>query len=137
MNRLLFSAIFGISYTALIFLFFNNLKRIKRSFNKIWVKIFGVAKPECEKHWTTLYYGDRGSCKTLHQGKETIHIIKYAFISERMKQEGMFIQFTETRTIHSRRPVIDIWNNNINWKLVYDNHGVKVYERLDYTELLK
>jgi len=68
---------------------------------------------------------------------DTIHIIKYAFISERMKQEGMFIQFTETRTIHSRRPVIDIWNNNINWKLVYDNHGVKVYERLDYTELLK
>ena len=58
------------------------------------------------------------------------YITKYVFLSERMMQESMFIQFTETRTIHIRRPVVDVWNNNINWKLIYHDHGVKVYERI-------
>lgn len=36
-----------------------------------------MKKPECDKAWTTLYYGPRGSCKTLHQAKEIVHILKY------------------------------------------------------------
>lgn len=36
-----------------------------------------MRKPECEKYWTTLYYGARGACKSLHQAKTTIHILKY------------------------------------------------------------
>jgi len=34
-------------------------------------------KPECEKYWTTLYYGHRGSGKTLHQAKEVWKMLKY------------------------------------------------------------
>lgn len=34
-------------------------------------------KPECEKWWTTLYYGVRGSGKTLHQAKEALKIFNY------------------------------------------------------------
>jgi hypothetical protein len=34
-------------------------------------------KPECEKYWTTLYYGPRGSGKTLHQAKEVLSILEY------------------------------------------------------------
>ena len=53
------------------------MKSIWTTIKKIWVKIFGVRKPEIDKHWTIIYYGPRGSCKTLHQGKETIHVLVY------------------------------------------------------------
>lgn len=33
--------------------------------------------PEYEKWWTTLYYGARGSGKTLHQAKEVLKTLKY------------------------------------------------------------
>jgi len=36
-----------------------------------------VSPPECEKWWTTLYYGSRGSCKSIHQAKEIQHILFY------------------------------------------------------------
>jgi hypothetical protein len=36
-----------------------------------------VKKPEIEKWWTTIYFGPRGSGKTLHQAKEVIKIFKY------------------------------------------------------------
>lgn len=34
-------------------------------------------RPEIEKWWTTLYYGVRGSGKTLHQAKQVLVIFKY------------------------------------------------------------
>jgi len=36
-----------------------------------------VKRPELEKYWTTIYYGAKGSCKTLHQGKETLNVLEY------------------------------------------------------------
>lgn len=36
-----------------------------------------MKKPECEKWWTLLYYGSRGSCKSLHQAKLVLKIFKY------------------------------------------------------------
>jgi hypothetical protein len=36
-----------------------------------------MRKPETEKYWTTLYYGRRGSGKTLHQALETVRILTY------------------------------------------------------------
>lgn len=33
--------------------------------------------PECEKYWTTLYYGARGTCKSIHQAKEITRILAY------------------------------------------------------------
>lgn len=33
--------------------------------------------PESERYWGIMYYGARGSCKTLHQAKETRKILKY------------------------------------------------------------
>lgn len=36
-----------------------------------------IRKPESAKTWTTLYYGERGSGKTLHQSKEMMNILRY------------------------------------------------------------
>lgn len=36
-----------------------------------------IKKPESEAYWTTLYYGPRGSGKTLHQARETLDILRY------------------------------------------------------------
>ena len=52
---------------------------IKRFINKIkiwWLKR-PISKPESDKHWTTIYYGARGSGKTLHQSREVLNILKY------------------------------------------------------------
>ena len=45
---------------------------MKNIFKKITIK-----KPETDRKWTTIYYGARGSGKTLHQSKETYTILKY------------------------------------------------------------
>lgn len=46
-----------------------------------WIKKINfrrkIRKPETEKHWTTLYFGERGSCKSIHQAKETRRILHY------------------------------------------------------------
>ncbi len=34
-------------------------------------------RPETEKWWTTIYYGSRGSGKTLHQAKVVLQILRY------------------------------------------------------------
>lgn len=36
-----------------------------------------MKKPEIEKWWTTIYYGHRGSGKTLHQAKEVLKTLEY------------------------------------------------------------
>jgi len=36
-----------------------------------------MKKPETERAWTTLYYGSRGACKSLHQGKQTLEVLNY------------------------------------------------------------
>lgn len=58
-----------------------NLKGLKKFWHwrpKIKKRRFRIAvRPECEKYWTTLYYGARGSGKTLHQAKECLKILKY------------------------------------------------------------
>jgi hypothetical protein len=34
-------------------------------------------RPACTYHWTTLFYGSRGTCKSLHQGKEMMMLLRY------------------------------------------------------------
>jgi len=48
----------------------------KHKLNKLWKKR-PISKPESDKHWTTIYFGSRGSDKTLHQSFETVKILKY------------------------------------------------------------
>jgi len=43
---------------------------------KIWISR-PIKKPESDQNWTTIYYGARGSGKTLHQSRETLNILKY------------------------------------------------------------
>jgi hypothetical protein len=50
------------------------LKKIKLFIKKIRLKFL---KPQTDKHWTTIYFGARGSGKTLHQSKETYNILRY------------------------------------------------------------
>ena len=33
--------------------------------------------PACTNNWTSLYYGPRGSCKTLHQARELVTLLRY------------------------------------------------------------
>lgn len=41
------------------------------------IKTITIKKPEIEKWWTTLFYGPRGSGKTLHQAKIVLSILEY------------------------------------------------------------
>jgi len=57
---------------------------------------------------------------------------KYVFISERMKTQAFFLtQNTpdSLRGSHIRINIIDLWKNNPNWVLIYEKHGVLVYEK--------
>lgn len=42
-----------------------------------WWRKRPIKKPETDKNWTTIYYGQRGSGKTLHQSREVLNILKY------------------------------------------------------------
>jgi hypothetical protein len=52
------------------------LDYIKKSFLK-FKRSLPLSIPETEQVWTTIYYGARGSGKTLHQSLETVRILKY------------------------------------------------------------
>lgn len=34
-------------------------------------------RPDIDKHWTTVYYGARGSCKSIHQAKQTKKVLEF------------------------------------------------------------
>lgn len=36
-----------------------------------------MKKPSCARHWTSLYYGPRGNCKSLHMGRELLALLRY------------------------------------------------------------
>jgi len=58
---------------------------------------------------------------------------KYVFYSQRMAEDAMFLQFLvppSGRNIYFHQPLNDIWAGSSNWKMIYDNNGVKVYERI-------
>lgn len=52
-----------------------ELKPKKKKEKKVEIK--KVARPELDKVWTTLYYGPRGSGKTLHQAKVVKGVLEY------------------------------------------------------------
>lgn len=54
---------------------------------------------------------------------------KYVFFSERMTEEAFFTVFTHNRTQQVRVPLHDVWFDSELWSLVYQGHGVKLYER--------
>lgn len=56
-------------------------------------------------------------------------IYRYVFFSERMEQESFFTVFTYNRTLQVRQPLHDVWVNSTMWTLIYQDHGVTVYER--------
>lgn len=51
---------------------FKLRDKIIASYNKRPLK-----RPDSDHHWTTIYYGARGSCKTLHQSWETLNVLNY------------------------------------------------------------
>ncbi len=58
----------------------------------------------------------------------------YAFISDRMRRRGLFIVphfFGGRRPTIVRMPVVDIWEDSSEFKIVYDKNGVTIYERKD------
>ena len=55
---------------------------------------------------------------------------KYVFISERMSKRSFSLIMQEgKRTLDLRVPMEDVWSNSPSWKLIYDEQGVKIYER--------
>jgi hypothetical protein len=52
------------------------MQKLKNWILKLWKKRL-IRRPETDRTWTTIYYGARGSGKTLHQSKETLNILKY------------------------------------------------------------
>lgn len=49
----------------------------KKTFHYLFRYEKKIKKPETEKWWTILYYGPRGSGKTLHQAKVCLNILEY------------------------------------------------------------
>ena len=52
-------------------------KNLKRKNKTSAFKTSILKKPETSKVWTTIYYGERGSGKTLHQSKEMMNVLRY------------------------------------------------------------
>jgi hypothetical protein len=50
----------------------NIWNKIKFFFRKLF-----LGRPETDRNWSTLYYGPRGSGKTLHQSRETENILRF------------------------------------------------------------
>lgn len=84
------------------------LTTIKTFIVKVWRRITGklylayknrpIRKPETDKHWTTIYYGPRGSGKTLHQSRETLNILKYLVrLYEKRPELNRAIVFTNSK----------------------------------------
>ena len=55
---------------------------------------------------------------------------RYVLVSPRMEKEGLFFIHTDSRTIHIRKPVSDIWVDSPNWRLIKELNGIKLYERI-------
>lgn len=51
----------------------------------------------------------------------------YVFLSERMKTQAFFERWIESRTYQYRKPISDRWATNPDWKLIYNEDGVKIY----------
>lgn len=64
-----------------VFLIVDGIRKHKTLSLKEWIASKKYRKrikpPSINKDWTTIYYGKRGSGKTLHQAKEVLHILKY------------------------------------------------------------
>ncbi len=57
-----------------------------------------------------------------------VYPFQYIYLSERMVRGGFFMEQTGGRTAQVVRPVADIWRDDpVNWALVYEGHGVRVY----------
>lgn len=56
---------------------------------------------------------------------------KFALYSERQAEKGIFRLWSENgrRRQYVASPMLDVWENNPAWKLVYEKDGVRVYER--------
>jgi hypothetical protein len=43
----------------------------------LWLKKFCLDTPQVYKRWTTLYFGERGAGKTVHQSKESLRVLMW------------------------------------------------------------
>jgi len=69
-----------------------------------------LQKPETLRRWTTIYYGDRGGGKTLHQSKETLNILRYLTKLYRLFPKLPHkIVFTNQ---HIAQKVLDVYGEN-------------------------
>lgn len=53
------------------------LKGLWVKFKKWLRKIFHPLRPEFDRYWTICYYGARGSCKSIHQAKQSVALLKW------------------------------------------------------------
>lgn len=60
--------------------------------------------------------------------------VKYIFWSKRMERNAVFygIENDTSRFFYEIEPVPDLWCNHVNFTLIYNEEGVKIYERINY-----
>jgi len=70
--------------------------------------------------------------ETFTNGTVTTRIIpptyKYVLLSPRMERNAFFFMYTNSRTIQINYPVVDIWKDMPDWKLIEEYKNIKLYK---------
>jgi len=76
------------------------------------------------KATTTIIIYENGTVIT----KITPPIFKYVVLSPRMEKSAFFNVNTKYRTIQINQPIVDIWKDLPDWKLVEEYKNIKLYK---------
>jgi hypothetical protein len=55
-------------------------------------------------------------------------IYKYIIFSPRMEKSAFFFINTKYRTIQIKQPLVDIWKDMTDWKLIEEYKNIKLYK---------